>query len=579
VPFVQLWREALADEQSSRLFARLTRILSWLLALTFVALVTGALADPRTLGHAGSERLVVIAIDVSASMGATDVAPNRMARARDEAHAIVDGLGATDRAIVIAMGAEARPASSATTDHGELGTAIDSLAPLEVVADLAASVALARDVTAGIAHRELVVISDGAVTRESEARATLSEAGLPARQVRIGVGADDLGLTALSVRRYPLDPSRNEVLLEVTSASAEDASVEVELLGDGETIDVIPLQVPARGRVRRFFQDLTGVDRALEARLSGHDALAADDHFYARVPPRRRVRVVVVSADDIYLQAALLLDEYLDVREVAPADFPPAEPFDVAILDRFVPSVPIGADAIWIDPVPAEGVVGPLEITGEIDRPFFDHLRREDPLLRHAALSDVNVARALAVRPAQGDVVVAGDARGPLLITGEREGHRFVALTFDVRESDLPLRPAFPLLLLDAIDSFAPTDAAYRGSVLTGAPVRIALPAEASEATLDGVALPIDGGQATVRFDRAGLHTIVTNVGEVGVAANLPAASELDLTPRTLDLGPASTASTSLVSQASRLPWQWLTLAALALLSIEWITFHRRWTV
>ncbi len=585
VPFVHLWREALADERSSRLFSRLKRVFSWLLALLLVALIVGALADPRVSGHGGSERVVVIAIDVSASMGATD---GRMERAREEARSIVRGLGASDRAILIAMGAEARPRSAATTDHAALLSAIDDLVALGVGADVEAAAHLAADVTADAAQRELVVISDGAVAHEAEARALLEAAHLPARLVHVGAAAPNVALTALSVRRYPLDPSRNEVLLEVTSASDQAESIEVELLGDGETVDVIPLAVPARGRVRRFFQDLTGVDRALEARLrrrdGSHDALAADDHAFARVPPRHRVRVAVVSEDDIYLSAALLLDEYLDVREVAPADFPPSEPFDVAILDHFVPSAPLETDAIWIDPVPTEGVTGPLEITGSLDRPFFDRLRREDPLLRHAALSDVNVARALLVRAAPGDTVVAADARGPLLLSGERGGHRFVALTFDIRESDLPLRPAFPLLLLDAIESFAPTDAAYRGSVATGTPASVALPVTATHATLRvpghaGIELPIENGNATVRFERAGFHTIETDAGDVLVAANLPAASELDLTPRDADLGTESTTPTSISEDVSRLPWQWLTLLALALLLIEWTTFHRRWTV
>jgi hypothetical protein len=574
VPFVALWSSALDGERSSRLFARLRRIVSWLLALLFVALVTGALADPRAEGSNGSDAVFVIAIDVSASMGA----PGRMDAAREAARAVIDTLGATDRAVVIAMGASARPASATTNDHAALRSAIDALTPLDVSADLDATAALAVDVAAG-AHAELVVISDGAVAGEAEARARLATASLAARHVRVGDGGPNLAITSLAIRRYPLDAARNEVLLEVTSASDDAEHVEVELRGDDETIDVIPLEVPARGHARRFFADVTGVDRALEARLAcDHDVLEADDHAFARVPTRRRVRVVVVSEDDIYLDAALLLDEYLDVRDVAPADFPPSEPFDVAVLDRFVPSAPMTTDAIWIDPPPTAGVAGPLDVRGTIDRPFFDRLRRDHPLLRHASLGDVNVARALDVVPRPGDTVVAGDARGPLLLTGERDGHRFVALTFDLRESDLPLRPAFPLLLLDAIDSFTPTDAAYRGSVRTGEPALVELPVGATRAQIGDTSLPIRAGLASVRFERAGMHTIETDAGEVLVAANLDAAREVDLTPHTLDLGPSPTTVHTAVSE-SALPWVWLTLAAIALVAIEWATFHRRWTV
>ncbi len=589
VPFVHLFLEVLATERSSRLFANLRRVLSLLLALLFVALVTGALADPRPTGSEGSGRILVLALDASASMQATDVPGGRMEAARAEARQLVRSLGATDRAIVVELTDRARPLSSLTSSRADLDAAIDAATARDVGADLAEAARFARDVASGSQHAELVLISDGGVARVEEARSILDDANIAARQISIGVGAGNVAITALAVRRYPLDASRNEVLLEVLDAGEADEDVEVELLGDGETVDVQHLRVPAGGRVRRFFAGLTGVDEALEARLrradGSHDALAVDDRFYARVPERRRARVALVSEDDVYLQAALLLDEYLDVFEVAPADFPPSREYDVAILDRFVPSTPLDHDAIYLSPAPAEGVTGPLEVAGTIERPFFDVLRRDHPLLRHAAIADVNIARALLVRAQPDDVVVAGDRRGPLIVAGTRGSSRFVALTFDVRESDLPLRAAFPVLLLNAIDSFAETDAAYRGSVLTGTSVTLALPAGATTATLDGVRLAVRDGRASVRFERAGFHTLETDVGDQIVAANLEADGEADLSPVSLDLGvelgtPADEIVASAPAASAGLaPWQWLALLALTLLLVEWFTFHRRWTV
>jgi hypothetical protein len=38
----------------------------------------------------------------------------------------------------------------------------------------------------------------------------------------------------------------------------------------------------------------------------------------------------------------------------------------------------------------------------------------------------------------------------PLVVVGTRDGYRFVALAFDPRESDLPLRASWPALLRNA---------------------------------------------------------------------------------------------------------------------------------
>src|SRR5690606_10990073 len=169
-----------------------------------------------------------------------------------------------------------------------------------------------------------------------------------------------------------------------------------------EPIDVQRLTVQAGERLRRFFRNVSGADRTLEARLSladgTRDMLPADDRAYARLPERRRARILAVSPGNLYLQAALLLDEYLDVVEVPPEQYPPEGRFDVVIFDGWVPPTPPVSHAIYVHPSPAEGVQRPFEIEGTIERPFFDRVDGAHPLVQFMALSDVNVADALLVR-------------------------------------------------------------------------------------------------------------------------------------------------------------------------------------
>lgn len=591
VPFVRLWREVVADNQSTRLFSTLKRILSLLVALAIVALLGTALGDPRRADATSGGRTLLLVIDASASMQATDVAPSRLEVARRQALRLVASLGPGDRALVAQMDATTTPLSPLTSDTGLLRDAIAAVRPTEVKADLARAVLLAVDVLRGQPSPEMVVISDGRVESSEGADRALAGRHVRVSWVRVGRGGSrNVAITAFSLRRHPLDKSRTEALVELRNTGPRDESVELRLLSGGETIDVQRLAVRKGERLRRFFEGVAGADRALEARISladgTHDALGADDHAWAALAQRRRARVLSVSRGNRYLEAALLLDEYLDVTEITPEQYPAPGRFDVVILDDFVPATPPTVSTLWLHPAPGPGVTGPLAVTGTLTRPFFDSLDRRHPLLAFTALANVNVAEALAVRLEPGDRAVAADRRGPLVVAGTRSGHRIVAVTFDVRQSDLPLRVAWPLLVLNAIDWFVEEDTAYVSSYRTGEPWYVRAPAGATRAEVVGPdggrrAVPIVDGRAVLTGTRAGLYRLVTPVGEAVFAANLGAVSESELDPpRTLAIGGAPAGRVSEGDAAlGRELWIYLVLAAALVLALEWLSYHRRWTV
>src|SRR5262249_723561 len=105
--------------------------------------------------------------------------------------------------------------------------------------------------------------------------------------------------------------------------------------------------------------NLSGASRALEAKLApignSKDELPADDHAYALLPERRRAKVLVVTQGNTYLEAALLLDEYLDVQLATPHDYaekivPSGQKHDVVIFDGATPADLPRANAIYLDP-------------------------------------------------------------------------------------------------------------------------------------------------------------------------------------------------------------------------------------
>lgn len=590
VPFVDLWQQVLAEKQTTRLFSALKRILSLLVALAVVAALAFAMGDPRYAGATEDGRTTVVLVDASASMQAIDVEPSRLELARERVEPLIEGLGNADRMLVAQMDATTVPLSPLTGETDLLVDGLDRLAPTDVAADLSRGLRFALDVLRDQPRPRVVIVSDGVLPDAGLAAARAQEAGVEVDWIRVGEGGPNVAITAFSVRRYPLDKSRSEVLVELWNPTDVDAAIELELSGDGEPIDLSRLRVAAGERLRRFFQNVSGADRTLEARVrmtdGRQDVQPADDRAYARLPQRRRARVLAVTPGNLYLSAALLLDEYLDVTEIAPSDYPGEGEYDVVIFDGWVPPSPPDAHALYLNPVPPEGTQGPFEVTGVIERPFFDRIDRDHPVVQFTALRDVNISASLDVELLDDDRVVAGDRGAPLIVTGTRNDRRVVGFLFDVRQSDLPLRVAWPLLLINSIDYFVREDARYLSSYETGETWHVRVPADAEEATLvtpegDERAVPVVDGRAVCTGTTAGFYTLRAGESEEVFAANLGPSDEAIVEPaEALRVGDVEADEPEIGTASVRTElWTWLVLLALAVVMVEWFTYHRRITV
>jgi len=600
IPFSPLWQRILRDKEATSLFSKLKRLLSLLVQLVLLALLILALGAPRAAASLMKGRTLVVLVDASASMRATDVAPTRLEAAKSEVKSIVRGLGGADRMLVAQMDAMVTPLGPMSGDTSELEREVDAIRPTDTRADFPRALRFATDALRGADEPEIVVVSDGALGPAADAQGPVHLGDAKLSYVSIGKGRRNVALTEFSVRRYPLDKSRYEVMLEVTNTGDAPEDVEVSLLGDGQLVDLTKLRLQAGERLPRFYPNLSGASRTLEATIAlaggAHDDLPADDHAYALLPERRRAKVLVVSDGNLYLQAALLLDEYLDVTTVTPAVYARSEAAstaktDVVIFDRVTPAEPPRAHALYLDP---RGTGSPVKVGDEIDRPGFDKIDRKHPVVRFIALDDVNISKAHALKGESGDKIVgASEPGGPILVAGERAGYKFVALGFDPAGSDLPLRTAWPLFLLDTINWFDDEDASYLSSFRTGDVWRVPVAVGATTATLkdpDGETqpVPIHEGRAVTLGEHAGFYELSTSAASPGepattteFAANLLDESESTIAPVKDLVVDGKTASEvhGFHVGVRREMWIYLLLLVVLISAIEWATYHRRVTV
>jgi hypothetical protein len=614
-PFAPLWQRILKDHEATSLFSKLKRLLSLLLQLILLFFLVAALGDPKLAGSWVKGRTLVVLVDASASMQATDVSPTRLGVAKEQVKSMIRGLGGADRMLICEMSAVVTPMGPMSGDASALERDLEHIAPTDTRADFPRALRFATDSLRGAERPEIVVVSDGDLGEAADASGPVHLGEVKLSYVKVGKGSRNVGVTAFSVRRYPLDKSRYEVMLEVTNTGEQPEDIELTLSGDGQPVDITKLRLKPGERLPRFYPNLSGASRTLEAHLrlldGTQDDLPADDRAFALLPERRRAKVLVVTAGNTYLEAALLLDEYLDVTQLTPEAYANKYPggatgFDTVIFDAVTPATPPRANAIYFDP---RGPGSPVKVDRELKKIGFDHVDRKHPTVRFLALEAINVALAHKLVPESGDKVVGASDEGPILIAGTRQGFRFVALGFDVRESDFPLRVAWPLFLINTVNWFTDEDATYLSSFRTGEVWRIPVLGKETLASLtrpDGrvTVVPVHEGRAVYLGDLAGFYELSPYSAESksefkgasklgGSPSEAPAGEKIEFAANLLDAAESkiAPADTLVVDGKTAEPlagfrvgvrreiWIYLLLAAVLLTVLEWATYHRRITV
>lgn len=175
------------------------------LLLSLGTMVVGLARPASEVTVERDEAVVVLAVDVSRSMTATDVAPTRLAAAQAAAKEFVRDAPEGYRIGLVSYSAETRTLASPTTDRAELLAAIDSLEPADGTAagdGLTTAVAvLEADADANPApadaetYRAVILLADGdsqTGTSLADAAQTAADASIPV--FTIAYGTDDASI-------------------------------------------------------------------------------------------------------------------------------------------------------------------------------------------------------------------------------------------------------------------------------------------------------------------------------------------------------------------------------------------------
>lgn len=355
-----LWKKSIEDLHVNRLMQWLRQNVLLLLQLLAVLLCIYAVLGPRLHGSILGGRHYILILDNSASMSATDVTPNRLAWAKQQALREIDAATDEDTGMVIVFNSTAEILQSYTNNRGELRAAVERVQPTQKPTRIEEALSLAASLANPIKSTENEATIPGGVVPGKERQYVPTE-GIPADvhlfsdgrfpspgefaltnlnltfHVPPAEGANNLSLSRLTVDRGWLKPLPDDdendsadPTLKVADRDADDLTkatvtafvrnyrdkpagkivVRLEVLDAAGNLQrsysrtlrpAAKRDQNAAGKAVQFYlpELAEGADLTLHARLEGaNDALPLDDEAWLVLGIARRAKVLILTPDD-----------------------------------------------------------------------------------------------------------------------------------------------------------------------------------------------------------------------------------------------------------------------------------------
>ncbi len=583
-----LWKRVLEDKQANAPWQKLQKNWLLLLQLLLLLLLVAVLARPFFSTDAQASGNIIVLLDASAGMQATDVAPSRFAKAKDEIRNIIDGMGGSDQMTLVLMRSFPEVMATNSTSKSALRAALDKAKVTNEAAKPKPSIILASAAADRTPGTTVVVVSSGSFAREE---------GLPAlksrlKYIKIGQSDNNQTINALRLRESGGGP---QLFVGLNNYSTQPAKVNLAVTVDNKQFDTREVDIGPEDKASITLENLPVSTRVVTAKIkpvNSQDFLEADNQSWTVRNAGTPQKLLLVTPGNTFLELFLSRLPNYKISKILPANYESQaakENFDLYIFDTFIPEKPPQGGMLLISPPNSQF----LPLTGTISRPIFARLEQNDPLLRYTDLSPVAIAKANKYELPGWMRTVASSSEGtPLLAAGDRQGQRVILIAFDSHDSDIGLNTAWPILLINTLSWLQPAGSLDQiTEVNPGEPVSFTVGSQTEEISVkppeSGAQLlkPSNGIASFTDTGITGIYNVLRKQAATGgkqnsiednFVVNLYSPLASNIKPLDdLGLQGAITAGNGSTARSEREIWQPIALAALILLMLEWWVFYR----
>ncbi len=551
-----LWEQIFSQKKTSALFNRLRDLLSLLLMILAFSAVALALTNPEFTKDERKDLLLVV--DHSASMSASQGGASRLELAKNAASEIVLGTNDSQRVAVAAIGREVEFQSHLSNHTRESIDAIESIEPTDFPLNIEALEAILQSEEWSQNYRVLF-FTDGAFDAADDLPETLEI-------VKIGESAQNIGITAADLQRIPGGPNRVGFFFRVASTFEEtvEADLVLQHRESSRIFKLIPLKLEAGESAAQTFVIEDAPAGHWTAKLDLDDAFATDNTAFLSLLEREPITVAVSAEERFFLENSVLAFQQSDgLLALGEGDV------DIVLGRGNVPET--AAQSVVIQPDGESPFWASLG--EEIIDPVPEVLLDDHPILRFVDAGSLEFIGARELETPEGSLVlIASEAGAPLAYIARVEGRSALVLNLDPAATSFYFSAWFPVLIHGAATHLAGRDEELLATYQPGSEIPVP---GAHEDTRFFVSPPGGGGlieSAGKRFgpvSAVGFYEFRNDEGEWAGAASLGSLAESLL-------GAEDVETTAQAIAKGRAPAYWLLILAILVLVAESVLYHRR---
>lgn len=511
VSSTMLWEKLEQFAAPAVSISRLRKNLLLFLQLAAALLLALTLAQPAVnwAGAGTRAQTTIIIVDTSISMAAQEQGGTRLDRAKQYIRDFVAAKGAQEAVAIIGMAEQPHLLSGISTDSTVLLQSVEKIAVTGAEAKIEAALVVAENMARAMEAPALIIISDGCFDDAA------LQVSCPVTYLALGSSE----VENLLIENMVIDQSRLYLTVYNNGTLPAQGTVLVKNSGGRVSGQREVALNPGEGK--------TLVWRALEPSpwykgeiQSSGDRLSLDNCRFAVSGAEQKRKLLLVTAGNLFLERALMLQPSLSLTKVRPEHYRPelSASHDLFVFDGFLPDSLPAAPVLVFDPPHPNGHLqtSPPAGVGSL-------LPSAHRLLTYVDLTEVRISFSKFL--AGGQPLLTSE-QGTLGAEFEQQGQPLIAFGFAVQAGDLPLRPAFPILLRNIMDYFTGL-ALNLGEFVYGQPLILEPPYQIEELT---VVFP--GGDNLVArapfpyhgplLQEAGIYTVTAGEQEHLTAVNPP---------------------------------------------------------